>query len=308
MRTNSGASVSLRTFFLMAFLSLLTFTLAETAPGDYLDTLRLNPEASRETVEAARIRLGLDRPWWERYGRWCASVLRGDFGESMTYGMPVSRLLADRLPNTLLLNFAATLTAWLLAAGLGWLAARHSGGITDLLLLVSNTIFVALPELVIALLGLWMFGNFAALPWVVLTLGALPGPVVHFREALQGAVSHPSVESARMLGIRGTRLWWSYVLPLAAAPLLPVIGLSFGGLLSASLLVEAALSWPGLGTLLLDAIQSRDTAVVAAVVALSGGLLLLANLGAEMARAALDPRLRRVAIPLGERPGKRQVS
>jgi peptide/nickel transport system permease protein len=90
--------------------------------------------------------------------------------------------------------------------------------------------------------------------------------------------------------IRGFRLWTSYVLPLAAAPLVALAGLSFGTLLSASLLVEAALSYPGIGSLMLDAIQARDTAVAAAVTAIAGFALLSANLLADVALRWLDPR------------------
>jgi peptide/nickel transport system permease protein len=233
----------------------------------------------------------LDQPWWVRYRHWCYSAVRGDFGTSVAYGVPVRQLLADRLPATLQLNLISTLLAWLTALLLGGLAARHPSSPLDWLVRSSEALLLGLPEILLALVGLWLFGPATLLPYAVLTLGALPVLTAHVRSSVRAALNDPSVPSAAQHGIAGARLWWSYILPLAAAPLLSLAGLSFGGLLSASLLIEATLSVPGLGSLLLDAIHARDTAVVAAVVALSGVTVVVANFAADLARHALDPRL-----------------
>jgi peptide/nickel transport system permease protein len=280
----------LRTASLFAALTVLTFALAEGAPGDFLTTLRLAPEVSAETERAARARLQLDRPWVERYLAWSRSAVAGEFGQSLAYGVPVRQLLGERLPNTLWLNLVATVGAWLLALAAGAWAAAHTGSWVDRMIGALQAVLAGVPELLLALVGLWLFGGRFWLPYAVLLLGALPTLLVHARGALRAAVKHPSVAAAGAHRIRGARLWWGYVAPLAAPPLVALAGLSFGGLLSASLLVEAALSYPGLGSLMLDAIQARDTAVVAAIVALAGALLLLANLLAEAAQRLIDPR------------------
>lgn len=281
-----------RAISLLLALSLLTFALSEWTPGDYLSTQRLNPELSPATIEAMRARSELDQPWLVRYKNWCRSALAGDFGDSVAYGVPVRQLLRDRWAATFRLNAVATGLAWMIAFLVGSWAAARAGGAVDWATRAAQALLLGLPELVLALLGLWLWGGRAELPCAVLTLGALPVLAIHVRAGMRAALAEPSVEAARLHGIQGIRLWWSYILPLAAAPLISLAGLSVGGLLSASLLVEAALEVPGLGSLLLDAIQARDTTVVAAVVAWSGALLAMANLAADTGRRAFDPRLR----------------
>lgn len=282
----------LRAGSLLFALSLLTFALAEWTPGDYLSTLRLNPDVSPATVEAMRSRLALNQSWMERYGNWWASALRGDFGTSLAYGLPVRRLLADRLPVTLKLNLASTAVAWLFALLLGGWSAYRAGRWLDGAVRTLQATLLGLPEILLALMGLWLFGSHGLLPYVVLALGALPSLVTHVRSSMRSALMETSVQAARLHGVRPVRVWACYVMPLASPPLISLAGLSIGGVLSASLLVESALGVPGLGSLLLEAIQARDTAVVAAIVALSGAWLLLANLVADLARRACDPRLR----------------
>ena len=279
-----------RSLSLLVALTLLTFLIADWAPGDYLTTLRLSPQVSEETVEANRKRLGLDRPWLLRYFDWCGSAITGGFGTSLAYGVPVSQLLADRLPNTLALNLASTLGAWILAFAGGSWAAAHAGSWPDRVLNALQAWLSGTPDLLLALAGIWLWGSKPWLPFAVLTIGTLPSLLIHTRSAIASALGHDSVKAARMHHIRSFRLWTSYVLPLAAAPLVALAGLSFGTLLSASLLVEATFSYPGIGSLMLDAIQARDTAVAAAVTAIAGLALLSANLLADVVLRWLDPR------------------
>ncbi len=274
-------------------LTVLTFLLAEWAPGDYLTTLRVSPQISEETAEAARTRLDLDRPWGSRYAAWLQSALAGDFGLSLAYGIPVRQLLAERLANTFLLNLISTLSAWLAALAVGSWAATHEHTWGDRVIEWGQAALAGVPELLLALIGLWLWGGRPWLAAVVLMLGMLPTLSVHVRGAVREAVVHPSVRAARTHGIRGVVLWRHYIAPLAAPPLVALAGLTFGGLLSASLLVEAALSYPGIGSLMLDAVQARDTAVVAAAVTAAGAMLLAANLAAESAQRSLAPRHRR---------------
>lgn len=282
-------SATARAATLLAVLSLFTFAIAEWTPGDYLSTLRLSPEISPETLEAMRRRLGLNQGWLGRYLSWAASAMTGDFGLSLAYGVPVSGLLSDRMGATLRLNLTSTAAAWLGALILGSWAARQGGFIARAANL-AQALLLGVPEILLALVGLWWFGGIAALPYVVLALGVLPVLTIHVRTSVSDALAAPSVTAARLHGIQGARLWWSYVYPLAAPPLLSLAGLSLGGLLSASLLVEAALEVPGLGSLLLDSIQARDTAVVAAIVAIAGITLIASNLAADLLRRSLDPR------------------
>lgn len=287
----------LRTFLrgvsLLIALSMLVFGISEWAPGDSVSALRMNPEYSPETLEAVRARLGLRESWGVRYGQWLGSVLEGDLGRSLAYEMPVTALLRSRWEATARLNGVSTLFSWALALPLGcWLASQTRGGVR--LLSHSLGAFVlAFPEILLALLGLWWFGGGSALPYAVLAAGAVPVLTVHVSRYTGAALRESAVVASRLHGIGGARLWWSYILPLAAAPLLSLAGLSFGSVLSASLVVESVLEVPGLGSLLLEAIQARDTPVIAAVTGLAGTLLVGANVGADLLRRMLDPRLRR---------------
>lgn len=283
-------SVLLRTATLLGALAIITFGLADWVPGDYLSAMRADPTLSAGTIEAMKERSGLDRPVWVRFGRWCQSTIQGDFGISLSYGVPVRTLISERLPATLSLNLVSTVAAWIAALFLGAFAAQLAGGWIDNGVRLLQAILTAVPEIILALVGLWLFGGGSILPYAVLTLGSLPLLTVHARASIAAALGHGAVRSARRHGIAGWRLWWSYVLPIAAPPLISLAGLSVGGLLSASLLVEAALGVPGIGTLLREAIQSRDTPVVAALTGLSGAMLVAANLAAEFARRFLDPR------------------
>lgn len=283
-------SALLRAATLLGALAAVTFSIAEWVPGDYLSVMRADPTLSAVTIEAMTERSGLDRPWWVRFGQWCVSAVQFDFGLSLSYGVPVRRLIAERLPATLVINLVSTVAAWIAALILGALAARDPSGWADKAVGLLQAILTAIPEIILALAALWLFGGGSILPYAVLTLGSLPMLTVHARASLASALSNGAVRSARLHGITGWQLWSRYVLPIAAPPLITLAGLSVGGLLSASLLVEAAFEVPGLGTLLRDAIQSRDTPVIAAVTALSGAALVTANLAAEFARRALDPR------------------
>jgi ABC-type dipeptide/oligopeptide/nickel transport system permease component len=210
----------LRGVSLLAALSWLVFAISEWAPGDSVSLLRMSPEYSPATLEAVRSRLGLAESWGARYGQWLGSVLAGDFGRSLTYEIPVAALLRGRWEATARLNAISTLAAWALALPLGcWLASR-SRGWARLLSESFGAIVLALPEMLLALLGLWWFGGGGVLPYAVLTLGALPVLTSHVSRCAGSALRESAVEASRLHGIRGLRLWWSYILPLAAPPLI----------------------------------------------------------------------------------------
>ena len=305
---------------LLAGVSLLSFVLVELAPGDYFAEMRLDPRISEATVHALRARYGLDRPLPERYGRWLASLAKGELGYSFAYGQPVGPLLWPRLRNTLLLTVTATALAWLLAVPLGtWWATRRRGP-ADAVLTGLTAMLLALPDLVLVL-GLLLLavrtGWFPAggmvtlgheqMPWgarvkdvafhlvlpvAALVLGIVPALVRYVRASVADALAAPFVRAARAHGIPERRVLFRHALPAAANPLVSLFGLSLAGLLSMSLLVEVVMSWPGLGPLFLEAILARDFHLVLGPVLASTFLLLGGNLLADLLLAATDPRIR----------------
>ena len=305
---------------LLAGVSLLSFVLVELAPGDYFAEMRLDPRISEATVHALRARYGLDRPLPERYGRWLASLAKGELGYSFAYGQPVGPLLWPRLRNTLLLTVTATALAWLLAVPLGtWWATRRRGP-ADAALTGLTAMLLALPDLVLVLgllllavrTGWFPTGGMVSLgheqmPWgarvkdvafhlvlpvAALVLGIVPALVRYVRASVADALGAPFVRAARAHGIPERRVLFRHALPAAANPLVSLFGLSLAGLLSMSLLVEVVMSWPGLGPLFLEAVLARDFHLVLGPVLASTFLLLGGNLLADLLLAATDPRIR----------------
>ena len=311
---------------LLLAVSLLAFLLAEMAPGNFFSEMQMNPQISPEAIASLRARYGMDQPAYMRYGRWLRSVAAGEFGYSFSYGMPVAALVWPRARNTLVLTTAATLVAWLVALPLGvWIAATRRRVAARAASAGVSVIF-AVPDVILALAALALAastrilpagGMFSAarggvagsagasrvllaadlakhlvLPSVVLAIGMIPILVRHIRAAMEEVLDASFMRAAAGLGIPRARLLVRYGLRAAANPLITLAGFSVAGLLSASLLVEIILSWPGLGPLMLEAILARDLYVVVGVVMPSSIFLVGVNFLADVALYAADPRIR----------------
>jgi len=300
--------------------SILCFLLSDLAPGSFFDEMKLNPQVSAETIAALRSQYGLDQPWTVRYVRWVKSAFRGEFGYSFAYNSPVSGLLMLRLRNTLLLTSVATALAWLLAVPLGTWVASHPGRWMDRLFMGGTSLLLALPEIVLLLALLYLAtrthllpvgGMVSAgvdhlsprekaldllahliVPVMALVLASVPILLRHVRASVMEVLASPFIENARAHGVGSTRVLFRYALPAAAIPVISLFGLSIGGLLSGSLLVEVITGWPGLGPLLLEASMSRDLYVVVGVVMSSTVFMILGNLFADAILVIADPRLR----------------
>lgn len=309
----------LHSVLLLWGVSLLAFLFVAAAPGDFADALKLNPQVSETTIAATRARYGLDKSFPIRYVRWIGNVARGDLGYSFAYDAPVASLIWTRARNTLFLTIIATLVAWVIAVPLGvWSASRRHGAANIVSTGVSS--LIAVPDILLALgflylavqTGWFPTGGMASLtfdqlpfwakitdviahltlPAMTLVIGMLPVLVQHVRAAVAEALDAPFIRSARAQGIPRRRLLFSYALPFAANPLISLFGLSLAALLSGSLLVEVIMSWPGLGPLILGAVESRDIYVVVASVLASTIFLLAGNWVSDLLLYANDPRIR----------------
>lgn len=310
--------------FLLFGVSVLTFLLTTLAPGNYFDEMRLNPQLAPETLKALQAKYQLDRPLPIRYARWLGSVLRGDLGFSFTYNTPVAPLLWVRARNTLLLTLTAVLLAWAISLPLGVWSAEHRGKVSDRALSCIIAALLVIPELTLALGFLvlavrtgwfppggmtsvssenleWLnklrdFAVHMVLPVAVLVLGALPLLLRHVRSAVIDVLDAPFLQAAEGHGIPRRRLLYRYALRAAANPLVSLFGFSVGTLLSASLLVEVVMSWPGLGPFLVEAILARDLYVVIAGVLLSTVFLVAGNLAGDLLLYWVDPRIRAAGL------------
>jgi peptide/nickel transport system permease protein len=306
--------------FLLAAISVFSFALIQLTPGDFFSSMRMNPRISAQTIDGIRSQYGLDQPLPVRYQRWMRSVLHGQMGYSLSYNTPVGPLLWSRARNTLLLSGVSILLAWLVALPIGmWSAAKRGtwsdrlGGAATATLLTIPDLFVFLCLLLIAgrtgwfptggmvspgmeNAGLWSKASDIArhlfLPAVGLAMVILPALVRHVRSAMIEVLDSPFIRAARGHGIPPLRLLLRYALPVAANPLISLFGFCAATALSAGLLVEVILSWPGLGPLLVEAIQARDVFEVVGIVMLSSVFLVLGNLLADVLLFAADPRIR----------------
>jgi peptide/nickel transport system permease protein len=282
----------------------LVFLLLHVVPGDPIDVM-LGESAAPAAREELRARLGLDRPLAEQYGRWLTGLARADLGESIRSGRPVTELLAERVPVTVTLALTALLVAVSIGIPLGVLAANAPGSPVDRLALAVSLGAVATPSFWIGPMLVLLFavelgllpvaghGTAAHLVLPALTLGTgMSGILIRMtRAALLETLSDDYVRTARAKGASRTRVLLTHALPNAATPVLSVLGLQLGAVLAGSVVTETIFAWPGLGRLVIEAIQSRDYPVVQGAVLVIATVTVLANLLADLAQAAVDPRV-----------------
>lgn len=298
---------------LLLALTLTCFGIIDLAPGDFLSDAALNPQLSREATEQLRARAGLHQSFGVRYLMWLQGLFRGELGPSFAYGIDASALLFPRVAATVFLNASALVVCILLAAPAAlFAAAQPSHGCARVAGHLAQA-SLAVPEIVVVLLLLaasvhWEIrlpGSLESdsalsdhlrailVPGAALVFGALPVFFRHIRSAFQEALAAPYVVAARHAGIPRQVLFWRYVFPAAANPLISLFGVTVGGLMSASLVVETATAWPGLGPMLLESVLARDSYVVVGAVMLAASALLVGNLAADFLLLRLDPRIRR---------------
>ena len=305
---------------LLLGVSIFSFVLLQLAPGDFFSPMGLNPQMSTRTVAGLRAQYGLDQPLPIRYEHWLRAILRGDLGTSLAYNTPVAPLLAVRARNTLLLTATSMLLAWLMAIPLGMASAVQRGTWSDRVGAIATSTLLTVPDLVLFLAILllavrtgWFptggmssavfddltpwgktkdMANHLFLPALGLAIATLPALLRHVRSAMIEVLEAPFIRAARAHGIGELRVLWRYALPVAANPLISLFGFSVATMLSASLLVEVILSWPGIGPLLLDAVLAKDVFVVIGTVMLSSVLLVAGNLLADLLLVVADPRIR----------------
>lgn len=274
--------------------------LAQLAPGDYASQFGL----SKEQIAAERHRLGLDRPLAEQYSRWLTRTLTLDLGESFQYQRPVLDLLRERAGNTALLALAALIVATLLGIPTGILTGSRRRGPIVRVLRGGSLILLSVPPLISSLVLLTVAARTGWLPvsgmgtpshFVIPTL-ALALPIAAMLERLQSqsigeALQRPSAIAARARGIPDGRIVWRHAWRQSLGPILAVYGVIIGTLFSGSFAVEIVTSWPGLGSLMSQALMTRDTYVVAGCAAAGGAFLAAGVLAADVAHALADPRL-----------------
>ena len=304
--------LSLALSLLMA--SVVVFAVVEVIPGDpasYMLGLNATPEA----VEALRNELGLNGSIWARYFGWVSGMLVGDFGQSYTYRVPVSDLIAQRIWVSLPLAMIALLMSTLIAFPVGLIAAARRGkfsdysimGLTQLGIAVPNFWFAMLLVLVFAI-NLHWFGAGGFPGWengILAGLKALTLPAIALalpqasilarvmRSSLLETLTQDYIRSARAKGLTRAQALRRHALRNAMIPVLTIIGLQFSFLLAGAIIIENVFYLPGLGQLIYKGITQRDLVVVESVVMLLVFAVILVTFLVDLAYAAVDPRLRK---------------
>ncbi len=283
----------------------LVFSLIHLIPGDPV-LLMLGEGAQPADLDELRAQLGLDRPLPTQYLAFLVGLSRGDLGRSLHFDEPVTTLLARHYPATCLLAVAAMLVALVVSLPLGIVAAYYRGGWIDRGARLFALLGVSVPNFWLGPIAILLFSiQLGLLPvsgwsdWrsVILpasTLGlALAALLTRMvRSALGEELSKPYLVTARAKGLSAARVAGLHALRNALVPVVTVVGLQFGSLLTGAILTETIFGWPGLGRLLIQAIRLRDFPLVQGSVLLIAVTYVAVNLVTDLAYAWLDPRIR----------------
>jgi peptide/nickel transport system permease protein len=283
----------------------LVFSLIHMIPGDPVEMM-LGDGAQRSEVENLRHELGLDRPLIQQYGSFLGGLVKGDLGRSLHFGEPVTRILARHYPATLELAFAGMLVALAIALPLGILAAFHRDGAIDHASRFFSLLGVSIPNFWLGPMLILVFSiqlnlfpvsgrsGLASLVLPAITLGtALAGLLTRMiRSSLVEELHKPYLATAQAKGLSRQLAVVRHALKNASIPVVTIVGLQFGALLTGAIITETIFAWPGLGRLIIQSIRLRDYPLV------QGGILaialtyLLLNLVTDVVYAYLDPRIR----------------
>lgn len=282
----------------------LVFLLIHLVPGDPVEAM-LGEGARAADRAALRTALGLDRPLGEQYLNYLGRLAQLDLGVSFREQRPVGEMLAERIPATLELTLVALAIALLVAIPLGVLAAARRGGPLDGGAMGFALLGVAIPNfwlgpLLILVFSVWLgwtpvSGRVGAASLILpaLTLGTGLAAVLTrmVRSSVLEVLHEDYIRTARAKGLSRLAVLWRHALPNAWLPVLTLVGLQLGGLLGGAVITETVFAWPGVGSLLIDAIQGRDYPVVQGCVLLISLAYLLVNGLTELLYRWVDPRI-----------------
>ena len=313
---------SLQALLTLFLASVLSFTIIQFAPGDYLDTLRQNPQISPETIADLEQRFGLDQPVFLQYWYWLGGIItRFDFGTSFVYSRPVSELILERIPATLLLTISSIFFTWLIAIPLGIIGAVQQNRPLDRALRVMSYLGQGFPSLITALFLLYVaqattplfpvggmtsinhdsfsfagkildIGWHLILPAIALSITGFAGLQRITRGELLDVLRQDYVKTARAKGLPENRVIYVHALRNAVNPLITLLGFEFANLLSGAFIAEFFFNWPGLGRLILQAVLAQDLYLVMASLMMGALMLIIGNLLADLVLQQVDPRIK----------------
>jgi peptide/nickel transport system permease protein len=297
----------------MGIVSVLIFGVVQILPGD-VAVMILGTSATPADLTALRQKLGLDRPAPLRYADWMSGAARGEWGTSLLYQVPVRPLVLERLRRSAALAVLALAVAVPLAIGLGVLSALRRNGIVDQAVGLVTLVAVSLPEFIVGTVlvlvlafrfaifppsslidprvGLWSAAPSLVLPVLTLVLAVLAHMTRMTRASMLDVLEQPYIRAARLRGLRPRLVILRHALRNALLPTVGIVAINVGFLIGGIVVVETVFAYPGLGRLMVDAVNHRDVPVIQMAALVIAVTYALANLAADLVYAYLDPRIR----------------
>jgi peptide/nickel transport system permease protein len=298
----------------------ITFVVVHLAPGDPT-SLYIQSDADPEMAKRLRANLGLDDPLYIQYAKWLLSFSTGEMGVSFTKNTSVTKILADTIPNTILLTSFALLLNIFFGLLLGVITAVKRGTKTDIGLGIFALFVYSMPEFWLALMLIlgfsehipifpasgmsspfseslsplayaWDVAQHMFLPVFVLGVASAAGTGRFMRGSLLEVIDQDYVRMARAKGLPEHIVVWKHALRNALIPIITIVGLSLPFLLGGAVIVETIFAWPGMGKLTVDAIFARDYPLIIGCTLVSGVMVIAGNLVADILYAIVDPRIR----------------
>jgi len=303
----------------MFLLSVLIFILAKFMPGDVLSGL-IDPSIDANRVVELREKLGLNDPWYEQYGRWVNDLMHGDLGQSFRYKMDVTELIGQRLANTLWLSLATLVLIYAISIPLGIISGRYNNSWADQMITGYTYIGFATPLFIFALVMLWIGGfilgwfptggsvapglqpgsfeyilskfQHLLLPAISMALIGTVGTVQYLRNEIVDTKQRDFVVTARAKGASESRVYKRHILRNSLLPIAAFFGYEITGLIGGTVFVESIFSYPGMGQLFLESINTRDYSVATSLVLLFGVVSIIGTLVSDIVLSLVDPRIR----------------
>ena len=297
-------------------ITILAYFILNLAPGSPLDAMLVDPRITAAELECKRIALGLDKPVIVQYFNWFKMLLQGDLGFSYSTQRPVADMILERLPATATLAGASMVFSLLIAIPLGIFAATKpnskrdyiSGGISMLMMATPNffvgLVFIYFFAIVFQILpsggmyssagGAKTFADLAKhmiMPCMVLSFQQIGNWVRHMRSGMLEVMQEDYIRTARSKGLKQKMVIIKHGLKNALIPVITIIGMSIPSLVGGAVVTEQVFGWPGVGSLMVTAIEARDYPVIMGVTVMIAVAVLLANILTDLAYGLVDPRI-----------------
>jgi peptide/nickel transport system permease protein len=283
----------------------LVFLMRALVPGDPVKIMFFGRASSPDVVENMRRQLGLDQPLYRQYVTYVGNVLQGDLGDSITTKRPVADEIRDRYPATLKLALASLVVSVLIGLVTGIVAALYKDSLIDALAMAFSVAGLSMPAFWFGLLMIYFFsvrlrwftvvpdGSLKSLILPALTLGLIVSSVVArlVRSAMLEVLGQDYIRTARAKGLDEPRVMLNHAIRNALLPIVTIVGLQFGGLLSGAFIIEAVFAWHGIGELGVQAFAKRDFPLIQGIVLVVASSYVLVNLVVDVLYALLDPRV-----------------